>query len=135
MNRFIVLGVLGFSITLAVLIGQRLSDQAMAVVVGSVIGVAASMPMSAVVLWLTLRQSQLAQQNTVAARSDLTPREEQPRVIVVQPPVAPPALYPNSMNSYHAMPSPASLAYGRPPREFKVVGEEDLIHESRDALV
>ena len=52
MTKPIAFGFLCFCVTLAVLIGQRLSDQAMAVIVGSVIGVVASMPMAALILFI-----------------------------------------------------------------------------------
>ena len=70
MNRLVALAVLAFSIALAFLIGQRLSDQAMAVIVGSVIGVAASLPMTAIVLGLTLRQREIVRQSSPYGRSD-----------------------------------------------------------------
>jgi hypothetical protein len=134
MNRLTALAVLGFSITLAVLIGQRMSDQAMAVIVGSVIGVAASMPMSALVLWLTFRSRDGTTHAASYARSDHAPREE-PRMIVIQPqPYGAPQYAPTPPAAY-LNPPPAMSAYGRPLREFKIVGQEDIDDESRHALV
>jgi hypothetical protein len=134
MNKLPALAVLAFSITLAVLIGQRLSDQAMAVIVGSVIGVAASVPMTALVLWLTLRQRDLIRQ-TMTTRAEPTPREEASRIVVIQPqPYAPPP-YPQTQQHTYLTPPPLMPSYSSPSREFKIVGVEDLDHEDRNALV
>ncbi len=141
MNRLIAFGVLAFSITLAVLIGQRLSDQAMAVIVGSVIGVVASMPMTAVVLWLTLRSRETTRYAQPLTRSEPAPREEAPRIMVIQPqPYAAPQYVQSTQyqqpvqGAYLNPPSPMAT-YSRPAREFKIVGQEDFHYEDRDALV
>ena len=70
MTKPLAIGFYCFSITLAVLIGQRLSDQAMAVIVGSVIGVAASMPMAALILWMLVRQREQGPFAGASARRD-----------------------------------------------------------------
>ncbi len=138
MNRFVAVGMLAFGVTLALLIGQRLSDQAMAVIVGSVIGVAASLPMTAIVLWLTLRTREVTRYSIPVSRSEPAPREEAPRIMVIQPqPYAAP-YYPqyqqSAQGAYLNPPSPMA-AYPRPAREFKIVGQEDFPYEDRDALV
>ena len=138
MNRIVALSLLAFSITLALLIGQRLSDQAMAVIVGSVIGVAASMPMTAVVLWLTVRSRDGARYAAPFARSESAPRDEAPRIMLIQPQpyVAPhyPQYQQPAQGAYLNPPSPMAH-YPRPAREFKIVGQEDFQYEDRDALV
>ncbi len=135
MNRLTAFAVLAFSITLAVLIGQRLSDQAVAVIVGSVIGVAASVPMTALVLWLTLRSRDTLPHATSYARSDHTPREE-PRLIVIQPqPYVAPQYAHTPQATYLNPPPPTMPSYVRPAREFKIIGQEDFDDEGRNALV
>ncbi len=133
MNKFFALGAVAFGVTLAVLIGERLSDQAMAVIVGSVIGVAASVPMTALVLWLSLRQG-IVRHNANAMRSEYAPREE-PRTIVIQPQAYPPAHWVPPVQPNYLPMSPAIAPYTRPMREFKIVGQEDFDDEDRNALV
>ena len=47
-----------FGITLAIVIGQRLSSEAMAVLLGVVVGVAASMPALLVAMWFFTRKKE-----------------------------------------------------------------------------
>jgi hypothetical protein len=111
----------GFGVALAVLFAQKLSDQAVGVVVGAVIGVVASVPMTAIVLWLMLRSR--FQQPPAVVRHEYPPREEQPRIMVIQPqpyPAAP--SLPAPVNPYV---SAAPAAFPRAAREFKIVGESD----------
>ena len=55
-NRWTALAMgLAFSITLAVVVGQRLSGEAMAVVIGVMAGVVASVPTSLIVVWFASR--------------------------------------------------------------------------------
>jgi len=134
MKKSVFVAVATFGITLAVIVAQRLSDQTMAVIAGSVIGVAASVPMTAIVLWLVLRQREGMQQS-IYRRSDYAPQEESPRIMVIQPQpyTAPPAAYQQSPPvPYLQAPS---QPYMRPPRDFKIVGQEDFEDEDRHALV
>ena len=96
MTKPLAIGFLCFSVTLAVLIGQRLSSQAMAVIVGSVIGVVSSVPMVALILWMLLRQRDAGSYLVASAHRDYTANAEAPRMIVIQPqPYAPaPLRYP-----------------------------------------
>lgn len=95
-----------FVVTLAVVVGQRLSEQAVAVLAGAVCGVGASIPTSLLIAWVTRRRQE--------------PRREQgpyPPVVIVQQPHqgAGPAL----PHAAYAPPYP----YPAGPREFTVVGE------------
>jgi hypothetical protein len=136
MNKAVLLGAVAFAITMAVLIGQRLSDQAMAVIVGSVVGVAASVPMAGVILWLTLRQREGTHTAPTYPRPEYTHRDETPRMIVIQPQpnYAPPA---GQYQSQTALPQIAAptMNYMRPMRDFKIVGQEEFEDEDRNALV
>ncbi len=111
MNRLrlaIFLIVLAFSITLAIIIGTRLSDQALAVIVGVVAGVAASLPTSLIIVWFATRAV------GVRAAREAEPRPETPHIIVVQPPV------PADPRSYIPPPAPP-----RNQRKFTIIGGDD----------
>jgi len=56
MKRWIVPLMLGFGITLALVIGRRMSTEAMAVVIGVAVGVAASVPTSLLLVALLRRE-------------------------------------------------------------------------------
>ena len=114
-HYILVAGAFAFVIALAVVVGFRMSSEAMAVVVGVIAGVAASIPTSLIVVWLALRAQ--------AAAAPPTPREPQePRIIIVNAappaPAAQPLLSPPSrMNPYAGVP--------QPPRQFTVIGGID----------
>jgi hypothetical protein len=57
MKRWIIPLMLGFGVTLAFFIGQRMSTDAMAVVIGVAVGVAASVPMSVLLAALLRRET------------------------------------------------------------------------------
>jgi len=101
-----------FGLTLAVMVGQRLSDQAMAVIAGAVCGVAASIPPSLLIIWVTRRRP-----GTPPAWAG-----PYPPVVVVQPPTAYPPGVGNAGNPY--LQPPASMSTIPVQREFVVVGEE-----------
>ncbi|MCA1553612.1 MAG: hypothetical protein LC737_04455, partial [Chloroflexi bacterium] len=73
--------------------------------------------------------------------SDYAPRDEAPRIMVIQPqPYAAPQYpqYPQYQQTTQAayLNPPGPMApYTRPTREFTIVGQEDFEHEDRDALV
>lgn len=112
----LVLGLV-FGVTLAVVVGNRMSAEAMAVVVGIVCGVAAGIPTSVLLL-------------LVMGRSDRQRhgREEQSHRSATSPPVvviqggAPQALPPGQEVGY--WPAAQPMAHAR--RDFHVVGDEDL---------
>jgi len=111
-----VMGVI-FAATLAYVIGVRLSESAMAVVIGVIFGVAASVPTS-VLLVVALRRS---------PREVERPREaSQPPVVVVAPPT--PAQWPGRWRGPQEMylpPLEQGLQQQMPPRRhFRVVGED-----------
>jgi hypothetical protein len=127
---------LAFAVTLAVVIGQRLSAEAMAVMVGVVAGVAASIPTSLIVVWFASR-TMLA--TRPAPEAPAPPPE--PRVVVMAQPA--PAAY-QSLAGYApsmygsplpmvmpgaAMPGPAFPA----PRQFNVIGGAELAGAEPDA--
>ncbi len=101
-----------FGLTLAVVVGQRLSDQAMAVLAGSVCGVAASIPPSLLIIWVTRRKQE----------PRMPYAGPYPPVVVVQPPTA----YPPGVGERGGRYLPPAYAQMNIPvqREFVVVGEE-----------
>lgn len=89
MKQVIVPAMLGFGVALALVIGQRMSTDAMAVVLGVAVGVAASVPTSILLLALLRRT-----QREAAWRPEPTPAEQhmrslpqptQPNIIVLNP--------------------------------------------------
>lgn len=83
MSKVIGIAVIVGAVVLAMVVGQRMSTDAMAVVVGVVFGVAASIPTSLLVVAATRSR-----------RDEGAPRDElraPPQVIVVQPQQLPPA--------------------------------------------
>ncbi len=116
------LGVLAFGVTLAIVIGERLSTEAMAVLMGVVAGVAASIPTSLIVVWIAMQTMMKSHYPSRAEARGESSQAEGPRVVVVQQPA--PATTPTAAYSqpvwnsaaYPAMPPP------RPPRRFTVIG-------------
>jgi len=104
-----------FTITLAVVVGMRLSEQAMAVVVGVVAGVAASIPTSLIITWVATRNA-LATSQPVPPRAT-APTEERPPVIFIQ---APPPIQP-TYDPRFLVPPPTP----QPRRAFNILGGED----------
>lgn len=89
MKKVIVPAMLGFGVALALIIGQRMSTDAMAVVLGVAVGVAASVPTSILLLALLRRT-----QREVAWRPEPAQTEQhmralaqpaQPNIIVLNP--------------------------------------------------
>lgn len=111
---------LAFAVTLAVVVGQRLSSEAMAVMVGVIAGVAASIPTSLIVVWFATR-------TTVPRTAPEAPRAAQsaePRIIVMQQPAQPmptPAAYQN----FAGYP-PAATYPALPARRFTVIGGAEV---------
>ncbi len=109
-----------FAITLALVVGQRLSSQALAVVVGAVCGVSATLPVSLALLILASREWRRSER----WEAPPTRGASAPPVIVYSPPQFNPAPY--------AL-GPAQPRYYMPPetatpgmsRDFRIIGEEE----------
>ncbi len=108
-QRLRVLAVLlavAFTVTMAAVVGQRLSEQAMSVLAGAACGVAASIPTSLLVVWVSRRKQEQPAAQVPGAY---------PPVIVVQTPQT-------------GLPQGQQMGYNMPPyftpgqREFTVVG-------------
>ena len=107
-----------FAIALAVVVGKKMSAEAMAVVVGVVCGVAAAIPTSILLLVVFTRRDR-QQLDEMETRSR---QHSSPPVVVIQG-GAPQALPPGPQAGYWpaAQPGPAVN------REFHVVGGDDLM--------
>jgi hypothetical protein len=114
MKKFLYVAGVGFAVTLAGVIGTRLSPDAMAVVVGIVCGMLASIPTSAILVWtLRVRDRQLEAQLGPAR-----PYGQYPPVVVIN------GQQPHGVNGVYP-PQPAVLSGGNAARTFKVIGQEN----------
>ncbi len=123
MAKLIVPAMLGFGVALALIIGQRMSTDAMAVVIGVAVGVAASVPTSLLLVAL-LRRQRLDDRN--AWRADgggagYPAQLPQPPVIVVNPGQWP--AQNGAQQPYFLPPSQTTLEAGLP--RLRVVGDDD----------
>jgi hypothetical protein len=112
MKKLAVVVVLVFAVTLAVVVGQRLSAEAMAVVVGVICGVVAGIPTSAFVMLMANRRDQRVERMRSGGMG-AEPYGAYPPVVVIQG--GTPATLPTPSAYY-----PAHAAAGS--REFHVVG-------------
>jgi hypothetical protein len=125
-TRFVWLAIgLAFAVTLAVIIGQRLSAEAMAVMVGVVAGVAASIPTSLIVVWFATRTMWA----TARPTQEVPALPPEPRVVVMPQPA--PAAYQSLAGYAPAMYGPMPMAMAMPgpmpaPRQFNVIGGAEL---------
>ena len=128
MRRVIGLTVLVAAVALAVVIGQRMSTDAMAVAVGVVFGVAASIPTSLLVVAATRGRRD---ESYHLRREELRPPPPAPQIYVVNPGSQPgqgavPWLAGGMQGQWPGVPGSNGLyAAGQQPRRFKVVGEDD----------
>jgi hypothetical protein len=111
LRTFAGLAVVAFSVTLAVVIGNRLSDQALAVLAGAVCGVGAAIPTSLLVVAVSRRRDEPRGQPMAYP---FHPQSAYPPVVVVAPPGAQ-----HGANTWNALPP----SFGVPTqRHFTVVG-------------
>jgi hypothetical protein len=108
---------LAFAVTLALIVGNRLSDEALGVLAGAVCGVGAAIPTSLIVVAVSQRRSE-SRDSSASSRTVQPPMSQQrayPPVIVVSPQGG--RQWPNNWNNL-----PPSLATPM-ERNFTVVGE------------
>jgi hypothetical protein len=122
-KRVATLLALAFVIALAVVVGTRLSSDAIAVLVGVVAGVAASIPTALILIVVTRRDDADEEEAYYDER-----RRESPPVIVVAPGSAPQVL-PQYVGG-----SQAQLPEGASRRRFRVMGYDDEELEAADAM-
>ncbi|MFQ5613822.1 MAG: hypothetical protein ACE5H9_17010 [Anaerolineae bacterium] len=118
MKRLIYLVGIAFGVSMAAIIGTRMSSDAMAIVVGIVFGVTASIPTSLLIAYI-LRQRDASQRDMNGSpgyRNGLG--GHYPPVVVVTPPSNGSHPYAPSMP---ALPVPTSISGSR---SFKIIGQE-----------
>ena len=133
MRWVIGLAIVAGGVTLAVVIGQRMSTDAMAVVIGVVFGVAASIPTSLLVVAATRGRRDESRYSSAAARSmgpDPRPPAAAPQIYVVSPPMQHPSQAPAPWHFTGGMmpqlpPPPGDYFPADSSRRFKVVGEDE----------
>jgi len=82
LKTFIGLVTLVFAVTLAVIVGNRLSDEALAVLAGAVCGVGAAIPTSLLIVAVSRRRNEESERRVQPP----TPQGVYPPVVVVAPP-------------------------------------------------
>ena len=119
---FVGLAATAFAVTLAIVIGNRLSDEALAVLAGAVCGVGAAIPTSLLVVAVTRRRDE--------ARAPAMPmphyQGSYPPVIVV----APPGVQQGAAGWNTLPPSLSAPSLRAPPRHFTVVGGAPVENEA-----
>jgi len=110
MKKVAAIAFIAFTVTLAVIIGKRMSTDAMAVVIGVGCGVLASIPTSLLILAVTNRRGEREVQR----------QPNYPPVVIVNPP--------NNQPRYLQPPFPAPMIQSQ-ERQFRVIGEEDAVLE------
>jgi hypothetical protein len=107
-----------FGLALAIILGLRLEQASLAVVVGIVCGIVAGLPMSGALFYLFWRER----------RERLQQEERQWRRSEQAAPAAPPVIVLNAGGGRGAdMLPPGRLSLGQAqPREFVIVGEEEF---------
>jgi hypothetical protein len=113
MKRFALVVGSAFAIALAIVVGLRISPDAMAVIIGIICGVLASIPTSVVLVWV-LRQ----RDRQLEAQYGATRMGHYPPVVVVNG---------QGTNGYGLSAPPALMPSAAMPGglEFKVVGQEN----------
>ncbi len=127
MRRLLPLALLAGVITLAIIIGQRISTDAMAVMVGVVFGVAASIPTSLLVA-LAMRGRQT---EPPYHRDDYQPAPPAPQIYVVNPGQLSAAQL-HGGQAAHTPPPPGYFYANEPGRRYKVVGEAEYELDQAD---
>jgi hypothetical protein len=127
-----------FSVTLALVVGQRLSAEGMAVVIGVIAGVATSIPTSLMVMWFMSHTIQPTLDRAAPSVIDAAPARQaepvEPRIVVMPAPQPQPAGYPGlagygpqSFAGYTQAAANAAYATApaMPARRFTVIGGSD----------
>jgi hypothetical protein len=117
-SSVIALAFVGFAVVLAGFIGSRLNEQAVALLAGTVLGVALALPIGIAIGWY-VKSSRTSHQAS-----------SQAMMIVPQPTASAAAQYMKAANPWS---SAYPIGQGAPllaPRQFTIVGEEPVNYES-----
>lgn len=123
MRNGMILAGIAFAVTLAVIVGNKLSSEALAVAVGALCGIAASIPVS---IGLVIAASRNWGHNDEGYREvsyDYASHRyaPQPPQMILLAPQQSQAPYGHSQGQFYL---PANAPAVGAPREFKIVGEE-----------
>ena len=116
MKKVAIIAVIAFAVTLAVIIGKRMSTDAMAVVIGVACGVVASIPTSLLILAVSNRREE----------QEVRRRGEYPPVVIVNPGNNQPRYLQRFDGLTTRPPFPTPLIQ-RQERQFNVIGDEDVV--------
>ena len=128
MRNGIVLVGMAFAVTLAIAVANRLSEQALAVAVGALCGMAASVAVS--IAFVIAMHRNWGRPQTIVQEAPRQPGSEPPRfpqaqpqqpIIVIAPPQPGASAYPYSNAPYFYPPQSDEAQSGR---EFKIIGDE-----------
>lgn len=123
MRRLLAVSMMAALITLAIIIGQRMSTDAMAVMVGVVFGVAASIPTS---LFIALATRSKNRAEAPYRRDDYQPSAPAPQIYVVAPGQVAPGMGLPAGRAPQQLAQPMGAFYPtEPSRRYKVVGEAE----------
>jgi len=123
MKTWIPLLMLGFGVTLAIIVGQRMSTDAMSVVIGVAVGVAASVPTSVMLVALMRRERRYHYGEQSPGQMPPYAQMPQPPVIVVNPN----GIVQGANQQYMPLPPPEQqIDAGL--RRLRVVGGDDDWH-------
>jgi hypothetical protein len=114
MRKVAIAVVLAFAVTLAAVVGQRMSAEAMAVVVGVVCGVAAGIPMSVLLMLILTRRERQVEESPYGQGGRYG---AYPPVVVIQ------GGAPMSNSPLPPYYPTQAMIHESSPREFRVVGE------------
>lgn len=120
-NGIILIGIV-FAVALAAVVGNRLSNDALAVVVGAVCGISASIPVTIGLVIATSRnwgrEESIREIGYDYGAARYVP---QPPMVIFASPQQPSLPYGLPQSQYLAPPNAPALGA---PREFKIIGEE-----------
>lgn len=110
LKAVLTVALIAFFVTLAIIIGKRMSTDAMAVIIGVACGVVASIPASLLILAVTSRSNRHVEEYTL-------PQPQVPPVVVIQ---GGQAEYPRT-----PLLGGPSVRRSREPRQFELVGQTE----------
>lgn len=122
MKKILVPAMLGFGVVLALIIGERMSTDAMAVVIGVAVGVAASVPTSLLLVALLRRQRTDERSGWRVESSPSYPQLPQPPVIVLNPGQW---MGQNGVQQPYLPLPPPQMAQDGGLRHLRIVGDDD----------
>jgi len=123
MRNGLILAGIAFAVALAVIVGNRLSNEAMAVVVGTVCGISASIPVS-IALVIAASKNWGREERPREIGYDYEARRyapQPPQILVVSPPQQPQSPYSFPQSQYYLPPGAPDVGA---PRDFKIIGDE-----------